>query len=69
MGVIKHEIASQMCVSPCQLINQENVIINQIPTSSLSFGRSRPGFSSEVAIVVKHKSKGTQSEFLFIVLT
>ena len=39
-----------------------NLLLNQIPTSSLSFGRSRPGFSSEVAIVVKHKSKGTQSK-------
>lgn len=38
----------------------EFAVTLQIPTSSLSFGRSRPGFSSEVAIVVKHKSKGTQ---------
>ncbi|XP_048590057.1 kinesin-like protein KIF13B isoform X2 [Nematostella vectensis] len=32
----------------------------QIPTSSLTFGKSRSGYSSEVAIVVKHKSRGTQ---------
>lgn len=40
----------------------EFAVTLQIPTSSLSFGfgRSRSGFSSEVAIVVKHKSKGTQ---------
>ncbi|XP_031559004.1 kinesin-like protein KIF13A isoform X2 [Actinia tenebrosa] len=38
----------------------EFAVTLQIPTSSLSFGRSRSGFSSEVAIVVKHKSRGTQ---------
>lgn len=42
----------------------EFAVTLQIPTSSLSFGRSRSGFSSEVAIVVKHKTKGTQSKLL-----